>query len=480
MEYEKKVRLRNRIVDAVVFIVLLAGVSAVTLVLFYRQTMGNPGYYHSDMKAYILEMQGLESGYQFPYPIFFKLGALIHLFAPPELSVAIATMLLNSLGMIVTKLAFNHLTLRVLEDGLRLRQNSKKSGKDLQDKRLQQGGPAEIKHFERSSDIARNSDIVRSSEAAGRSDRSWLAGIMISIVVICLFFVSMLYPPSGIYLPGIRFIYLGVFTANPFHNATFMAARPFAVLAFLWYVKLLSVYEEGVHRVADYVLFAVFLLLATMTKPSFTLVMVSTAGLIMLYRLFRTKFRNFIPTVQLGLCFVPTFLDLLYQFRGVFVPVEGEEGGLGFCFGEVWMQYTSNIVLAVGLAVGFPLLVLVLNYKECRKNTTLCFSWQFYLVSFAEAFFLYEKGFRKFDFNFSWGYMYGIFFCHFCALLLLVRKTAEMMCGRAGLGTTGSVQGSGNVGISIMLLAVQWLAFFSHVVCGLFYFKTIFGGAMYY
>ena len=424
MECREKVRRRNRIIDIAVFIILLAGVSAVTLVLFYRQTMGNPGSYHSDMKAYILEMQGLESGYEFPYPIFFKLGALIHLFAPPELSVAIATMLLNSLGIIVAKLAFNHLTLQVLEDGLILCRREQ------------------------------------------RADKSWLAGIVISMAVTGLFFVSMLYPPTGIYLPGIRFKYLGVFTANPFHNATFMVARPFAVLAFLWYVKLLSVYEQ--HKTADYVLFAVFLLLATMTKPSFTLVMVSTAGLIMLFRLFRAKFRNFIPTVQLGLCFVPTFLDLLYQFKGVFVPVEGEEGGLGFCFGEVWMQYTSNFVLAVGLAVGFPLLVLVLNYKECRKNTLLCFSWQLYLVSFAEAFFLYEKGFRKYDFNFSWGYMYGIFFCHFCALVMVIRKTAEAVSGRTGQGRAA------------ILLVCQWLAFLGHVVCGLFYFKTIFGGAMYY
>ena len=339
---------------------------------------------------------------------------------------AIATMLLNSLGIIVAKLAFNHLTLQVLEDGLILCRREQ------------------------------------------RADKSWLAGIVISMAVTGLFFVSMLYPPTGIYLPGIRFKYLGVFTANPFHNATFMVARPFAVLAFLWYVKLLSVYEQGEHKTADYVLFAVFLLLATMTKPSFTLVMVSTAGLIMLFRLFRAKFRNFIPTVQLGLCFVPTFLDLLYQFKGVFVPVEGEEGGLGFCFGEVWMQYTSNFVLAVGLAVGFPLLVLVLNYKECRKNTLLCFSWQLYLVSFAEAFFLYEKGFRKYDFNFSWGYMYGIFFCHFCALVMVIRKTAETVSGRTGQGRAA------------ILLVCQWLAFLGHVVCGLFYFKTIFGGAMYY
>ena len=469
MEDGKKIRLRNRIIDVVIFVILLAGVSAVTLVLFYRQTMGSTAGFHSDMKAYILEMQGLDSGYHFPYPVFFRLGALIHLFAPPELSVAIATMALNSLGIVVTKLAFHHLAFERLEQGMFMWRF--KGGMDSK-----------------------------------RPDLSWLAGCLISVAAISLFFISMLFPPTGIYLPGIRFRYLGVFSPNPFHNATYMAARPFAVLAFLWFVKLLPVYEEGVRKTTgkDYILFSLFLLLATMTKPSFTLVMVSTAGLVMLYRLLRRGFRNFVPALQLGLCFVPTFVDLLYQYQGVFVPAEGEEGGVGFCFGEVWTQYCSNIVLAVGLAVGFPLLVLLLNYKECRKNTYFGFSWQLYLVSFAEAFFLYEKGFRKYDFNFSWGYMYGIFFCHFCALLVLLRKTADKCGGSHGLKsfagrkasfymgqaeygegpeeeeTGGRLPGRKKIWLESVLLAIQWLAYLGHVVCGLVYFKAIFGGAMYY
>lgn len=317
----------------------------------------------------------------------------------------------------------------------------------------------------------------------------------------------MLYPPDGIYLPGIKFKYLGVFTPNPFHNATYMAARPFAILAFLWYVKLLPVYEkgfrgrkenethdmgDGVSRASsvDYILFAVFLLLATMTKPSFTLVMVSAAGLLMLYRLVRARFRNFVPTLGLGLCFVPTFLDLLYQYRGVFVPEEGVEGGLGFCLGEVWAQYCGNIPLAVCLAVGFPLSVLLMNFRECRKNTLFRFSWLLYVVSFAEAFLLYEKGFRKVDFNFSWGYMYGIFFCHFGALAVLLCRTARQMAGRAKGVATGKGEETVNgekmtkdkrvtKGTEISL-ALQWLAFLCHVVCGIFYFKVIFGGGMYY
>lgn len=410
---------KSRIIDGAVFSVLLAAVSAVTLVLFYRQTMGAPGHYPSDMKAYILEMQGLDSGYSFPYPVFFKLSAFIHLFAGAEVSVAIATMLLNSMAIVITKISFNRILLR--------------------DDR-----------------------------------RRWWEGIVISLLAVSLFFISMLYPPRGIYLPGINFNYLGVFSPNPFHNATYMAARPFAILAFLWYVKLLPVYEKGIKRKTrlDYILFSVFLLLATMTKPSFTLVMVSTAGLVMLYRLFRSGFRNFLPAVQLGLTFIPTFLNLLYQYKGVFVPEDGAEGGVGFSFGDVWFHVCDNIPLAVCLLVAFPLLVLVLNFKDLRTNTLYRFSWQLFLVSLAETFLLYEKGFRKYDFNFAWGYMYGAFFCHMGSLLLLSQKTRQALEKKDGE--------EGGKRLQKLFLAAQWLAFLWHLVCGILYFRNFMAGAMYY
>lgn len=415
MDCIEKIRRKNRMIDGLAFAAMLVAISAVSLQLFYMQTLGGVD---SDMKAYILEMQGLDSGYSFPYPIFFKLAALVHLFAAPELSVAIALVLMNGLAMVVTKLAFNRLVL---------------------DCRYSQHLP-------------------------------WYIGVICSLLSFSLFFTSMLYPPDGIYLPGIRFRYLGVFTANPFHNATYMAARPFAILAFLWYGKLLNKYEKGVGKNGkDYLLFALFLFLATMTKPSFTLVMVSGAGLLMLYRLFRSGFKNFVPTIQLGLCFIPTFLALLYQYTGVFVPAEGEERGLGFCFGSVWMEYCDNIPLGICLAMGFPLFVLLLNWKEVRKNTLTRFSWMLYLVSFAEAFLLYEKGFRRVDFNFSWGYMYGIFFCHFSSLMLLIRLTAGSR-RRAGDGQKSR----------IWLLRMQWLVYLWHVLCGIFYFRDLLAGGTYY
>lgn len=411
----KKMQRKDQIIDAVIFVAILAVFSIVTLQLFYMQTLGGVD---SDMKAYILEMQGLESGYSFPYPIFFRLAALVHLFASPEMSIALTLVLMNGLGIVVTKISFG----RILRTG------------------AGEGGV-----------------------------QPWYRGVVITLLSFSLFVISMLYPPKGIYLPGIRFRYLGVFTANPFHNATYMAARPFAILAFLWYVRLLDVYEAGVGKNRkDYLLFALALFLATMTKPSFTLVLVSAAGLLMLFRLFRSGFKTLLPTIQMGICFIPTFLALLYQYAGVFVPKEGKEGGVGFCFGDVWKEYCDNIPLGMCLAVGFPLLVLLLNLKEIKTDTFFRFSWLMYLVSFAEAFLLYEKGFRRVDFNFSWGYMYGIFFCHLTSLLLLARLTVKHRMNSRNERKEG------------ILLLAQWLAYLWHVLCGVLYLGDLLAGGTYY
>ena len=56
-------------IGTLLFAALVLIASAVTFYLFYRQcteSMLGSGLYHSDMKAYILEMQGQDSGYSFP------------------------------------------------------------------------------------------------------------------------------------------------------------------------------------------------------------------------------------------------------------------------------------------------------------------------------------------------------------------------------------------------------------------------------
>ena len=90
--------------------------------------------------------------------------------------------------------------------------------------------------------------------------------------------------------------YLGVFTLNPYHNATFLAARPFTIPAMLIFIRLTQSYRtDKKYLTGDYFLFSLFLLLSTLAKPSFTLIFVMMAGLYMLAMFFRSKCKDFKP-----------------------------------------------------------------------------------------------------------------------------------------------------------------------------------------
>lgn len=421
----------DRILGWSFFGILFLVASAVTFFLFYQQVYER---FPSDMKAYILEIQGLNDVYSFPYPIFFWLGKFFWLFTTPECAMALATLTLNGLGMILMKWQFD----RHLFVGMR--------------EQLKKAGLEKI---------------------------TWLPGCITGFLAVALFFISMIIMPWGHYLPGVKFKYVGVFTPNPFHNATYMAARPFAILAFFSFLPLLQRFEREKafpgkkEDIKDCIVFAVCLLAATMAKPSFTIVLVGAAGLNMLYVLFASKFQKFVPTILLGLCFVPTFLALLYQYSGVFVSKEEQvEAGMGFCLGEVWHAYCAFVPSAVVLGMAFPLTVSFFHFRKLKTNMTFRFSWEVYVMSFLMAYFIYEKGFRKFDFNFAWGYMYGIFFGFVGALFVLLRDTFEAIGQKNGTKSKEGLQW----GIRI----VEWSAFLAHLICGILYFGSLLRGEFYY
>ncbi len=395
-------------ITGIVFAACLTGYSVLMYRLFYQQAVhcATREVYFSDIKAYLETILGLECDYDFPYPVYFWLGRFFLRFTNVAVAASLAASLLNSLGVAIL---FYYML------------------KSLQ------------KHY-------------------GRTAYREYTGLFTVFLTFGMFFVSMLYLPGGILLPGITNRYLGVFTPNPYHNITYMATRPFAILAFFLFARILDYYEERTD-LKEFFLFGVSLLLTTMTKPSYTLILVSTAGLVMLYRLFRGRWKNLKRSVYLGLAFVPTFIDMLYQFGGVFGESSkaGESGGIGIGIGSVWKLYTDNIPLAVVLALGFPLLVLLFHGKEIKQNTLYRFSWVQLIVSIMELFLLYENGRRFSDANFSWGYMHGIFFVFVTSLILLAEDTMEK-------------RGKSRV------LWMQWLLYGLHLVCGIGYFIYIWGG----
>ncbi len=405
-------------------LLILYGV--ITFLLFYRQCMNVDNFplYVSDMKAYMQTALGQESGYEFPYPVFFWLIRLFAVFCPIEVATALVTTLLNAASVVL-------LMYFVWEDG-------------------------------------KNTYLCISEGNGGRSSEkagSLLTTCIVVLTVCSIFFVSMLYAPQGIYLPGMHHKYLGVFTANPYHNATYLATRPFSILAFFLFLRILDHYEQGISR-KEGIGFAVSLLLTTMTKPSFTLVFGMAAAIVLLVRLICSKGSNIKQTARFVFCFVPTILDLLYQYRGVFEAgaYTGEETGIGLGWFSAWSLYCHNIPLAIVLALAFPGLYLVLHLKALKENSGYRFTWLMMICALLSLGLLYEKGERFDDLNFSWGYMHGIFFAFAVTVMLLLRDTFRFVRGKEKQGFKGIV------------LCLEWAAYLWHLGCGACYFLYLYHG----
>ena len=360
-----KIRQHERKIDRCFFAVLLLAYSVLLFVLFYRQAIEYKGAYTSDMKAYILETQGLESGYEFPYRFFFWLSRIWMIAVTPEAAVAVSTMLLNSLSVVLLKFYF--------------------------DRNLR--------------------------EYARRQMVQWnlLWDGAVNFLVFALFFVSMYYGPRGEKIFGYDYIYRcnGILTPNPYWNATYLAVRPFTILCFYLTEELLEEYERRI-PVKKALLLTLFSCLAAFTKPSFHFLLLPVAGLVLLYRLLRSRFANWKNTLLMGCCFLPSGFLLIYEFFGVFTGENalGQETGIGIELGKAWYIHSNRISLSVMLALLFPFCVLALNFRELKHNGAFRLAWQLLAVGFISFLFLYEKGFRLEHLNFSWGYMHGLFFVY--------------------------------------------------------------------
>lgn len=413
MTAQKKTQKKNFVREGLIYLFLLSAYLVVTLLLFHWQTIGYNGKYWSDDGAYLMEIQGLDSGYDFPYPILFWMGKFFLLFTSPQHALALAITLLNGLTPIALLFFFRKAVLK------------------------------------------------------GRSAKAGEAAL-IGVLVFSLLFVSMLYPLTylGRYNEvgeGFLYRYLGAFSPNPYHNATYLAARAFSVPTFFLFAEILDIYEkENKWYHPKYMLFSMSLLLATLSKPSFSLVMACAAGCIMLWRLFFHGFRQGVKAFfQLGIWFIPAFLVLLYQFGDVFRPGKLSGEGIGFGFLTAWSTAAEHVFLSVLRGMAFPMTVLFFCLLQRKVSGLLRFAWQFYLAAFCTLVFLYEKGYRMSHVNFAWGYMYALFFSFVVSLMVLVRHTRERSQ-------------------PLWQLGIQWGMYGLHLICGVDYFRVLFQGGMFH
>lgn len=394
-------------IEKIIFAVLLVVYTGVMLYLFVMQCYEVP-VFRSDMPDYVNEVRGIKGNYEFPYPLLFTLAKLIAVFAGAPMGMAIATALLNALGVCLAKFYMDR-------------------------------------------------EVKGSLNVAEWSRGKLLAlDLSITFMVFALFLLGNLYSPKNTAFFGFDYAYrcMGIYTPNPIWNATYLATRPFTIVCFFEAAKVLKNYQKH-FTWKGCVPFAVSLFLMTITKPSYTMVLVPLMGIILLVDLIRSRGKSFKNAFCLCLTMIPTGIDLLYQFFGVFsgTNVKGEETGIGIAFGLVWNNYTKSIPLSIVMGMALTLGVLVLNlmfnYQTIRNNFAYRFAWYNYLAGMGMFLVFYEKGFRMEHANFSWGYMHGMFFVFFMTLLLMLQNTMEWRKSWKAI-----------------FLPAEWAVFGYHLVCG--------------
>ncbi len=411
--------------DIIVFVSVCIGFSILNMILFYNQSYGSNTYFNSDMPAYILHIQGLESGYDFPYPIYFLVAKFFYLLCgSPELGITLATTLFNLLTLVIVKIA---LTIFLEKEGI----INNKSG----------------------------------------------YGYFITFISLALMFCQMFFSEwSRNYC--IEEHYLGVFSGTPWHNGTYLAARPFMLLSFLWWLRIIGRYEDkdGFETKRDYYLFSLFLFLSTMTKPSFTLVFLLMAAVFISYRCIKSHFRNFIPSLYLCLCFIPTLCALIYQYLGVFMESGSanlDEKGIGIGWMVIWGKYTGNLLISIGLAIAYPIFIGLFHFFD-KKNICFRCAVGIYIAGLITASCFYEKGIRSFHFNFSWGYMCGIFLLFFVSILEMCKDTGRFLRNEK-MTMSCFFRRLPRVAVGIVV-GIEWLLFLCHLYFGIVYFYDLFIG----
>lgn len=397
----------------IVFLTALLAYTGIMLFLFIMQCYEVP-VYRSDMPDYVKEVAGIAGDYEFPYPLFFVTAKLFAVVMGAPVAVAVVTALLNAFAVCVTKFYMNR----------------------------------EIKAFAGYGQLEKKKQVA--------------VDIAVTVAVFVLFLVSNLYSPKNTAFFGFDYAYrcMGIYTPNPIWNATYMATRPFAIICFFEAANILREYEKNFSW-KGCMPFAISLFLTTITKPSYTLVVVPLMGVILLGQLIRSKGKSFKNAFYLCVTMIPTGLALLYQYSGVFtgVNVKGEETGIGFALGLVWSNYSKNIPLSVLMGMALPIGVLVLNYREFFKNHVYRFAWWNYLVGMVMFLLLYEKGFRMLHANFSWGYMHGMFVVFFLTLLYVIKNTIQW-----------------RKNWKIMFVVAEWAVLLYHLVCGINFLVYALGG----
>ena len=224
----------------------------------------------------------------------------------------------------------------------------------------------------------------------------------IQCISISLLTLSMMIPTS---LAGN--VYLGIGTPNPWHNATYLFCKPFSLLTFIYFTKLLTNPQKN-NAISDYLFLSVFGILSMWAKPSFMLIFLPAVAIVSSIALARRQM-HWKRFIGIGLVLLPSFIPLYFIHSNVYL--QADDAKIIFTNGEVWRHFYKNIPIALLLAAAFPMYVILLRLRHLSYPLLLAFL--VWITGCCVFYFIAEDGYRFYHGNFSWSYLFGLMILFF-------------------------------------------------------------------
>lgn len=275
----------------------------------------------------------------------------------------------------------------------------------------------------------------------------------------CLLFLT------NMYVPGLfpRF-YRGSLISQPWHNITYNAMRPFAVLTMLFFASLHKIYREEKRISLKYwLLTCVSLVISAMLKPNF---LMGFAPALLVYLLidFFGKRNTFKNEFLLGCVVLPAIAILPIQAGLLF------DDSNGLIFGPSIFFFTEGVVFFIMKFVSsllLPAIVYIYNRRRLDNGAGIA-AWGFFWVTL-QAMFIMESGIRQTHGNFLWGCEILGYILFMYTFSMLIRDFKEYRAGVVEKTTLRKVY----LIVGFILTAV-------HLITGFYYFSWVARGYFFY
>lgn len=214
---------------------------------------------------------------------------------------------------------------------------------------------------------------------------------------------------------------IGYIHPTIYHNPTQNILKVFVIPISLIALRSINPkpYKSQQERIALIVLSIVLIVLMSLSKPNYTIILLPTLGLYGLYRLANKQALDWgLLIFGIGL---PAVGVLGAQFLGTYTS---DESVIALGFMNVIKLYITppRIVLQYLLSIAFPLVVYLFHRKSASQDTYLNFSWIAFLIGSFYLYFIHETGIREQHGNFFWSAYIGLFVLMFATVAFLLKE----------------------------------------------------------